>query len=99
MLYYLALFLENTLNPPGVGVFKYITFRSAGAAITALLISLIFGQTIIRFLQKKQIGEQSKAELKEVGNHHSKAGTPTMGGIIVLISVLLPTLFWANILN
>lgn len=99
MLYYLALFLENTLNPPGVGVFKYITFRSAGAAITALLISLIFGQMIIRFLQKKQIGEQSKAELQAVGNHHSKAGTPTMGGIIVLISVLLPTLFWANILN
>lgn len=99
MLYYLALFLENTLNPPGVGVFKYITFRSAGAAITALLISLIFGQTIIRFLQKKQIGEQSKAELQAVGNHHAKAGTPTMGGIIVLISVLLPTLFWANILN
>lgn len=99
MLYYLALFLENTLNPPGVGVFKYITFRSAGAAITALLISLIFGQTIIRFLQKKQIGEQSKAELQTVGNHHSKAGTPTMGGIIVLISVLFPTLFWANISN
>lgn len=99
MLYYLALFLESTLNPPGFGVFKYITFRSAGAAITALLISLIFGPMIIRLLKKKQIGEQSKAELQEVGNHHSKAGTPTMGGIIVLISVLLPTLIWANIFN
>lgn len=99
MLYYLALFLESTLNPPGFGVFKYITFRSAGAAITALLISLIFGPMIIRFLKKKQIGEQSKAELQEVGNHHSKAGTPTMGGIIVLLSVLLPTLLWANVLN
>ncbi len=99
MLYYLALFLEKTLNPPGFGVFKYITFRSAGAAITALLISLIFGPIIIKFLQKKQIGEQSKAELQAVGNHHSKAGTPTMGGIIVLFSVLLPTLLWANVLN
>lgn len=99
MLYYLALFLENAFNPPGFGVFKYITFRSAGAAITALLISFVFGPMIIRFLKKKQIGEQSKVELQEVGTHQSKAGTPTMGGIIVLLSVLLPTLLWANIFN
>lgn len=99
MLYYLALFLEQAFKPPGFGVFKYITFRSAAAAITALLISFVFGPMIIRYLKKKQIGEQSKEELREVGTHHSKAGTPTMGGIIVLLSVLLPTLLWANVLN
>lgn len=99
MLYYLALYLEKIFNPPGFGLFKYISFRSAAAAITALLISFIFGPAIIRYLQKKQIGEQSKLELKNVGNHSSKAGTPTMGGIIVLISILIPTLLWANVLN
>lgn len=99
MLYYLALFLQNAFNPPGFGLFKYITFRSAAAAITALLISFIFGPMIIRYLKNKQIGEQSKAELRDVGTHHSKAGTPTMGGLIVLLSVLLPTFLWANLLN
>ncbi len=99
MLYYLALYIERIINPPGFGLFKYISFRSAAAAITALLISLIFGSAIIKYLQKKQIGEQSKIELKDVGNHKTKAGTPTMGGIIVLISILIPTLLWANITN
>lgn len=99
MLYYLALFLQDAFHPPGFGVFKYITFRSAAAAITALLISFVFGPMIIRYLKDKQIGEQSKLELREVGTHHSKAGTPTMGGLIVLLSALLPTLLWANVLN
>lgn len=99
MLYYLALYLEKLLHPPGFGVFKYITFRSAAAAITALLISFIFGPIIIRTLKKKQIGEQAKQELQQVGNHINKAGTPTMGGLIVLLSLILPTLLWADIFN
>jgi len=99
MLYYLAEWIKNTFNPPGFGVFQYITFRSAASAISALLISFIFGPFIIKILKRKQIGEQAKLELNGVGNHNLKAGTPTMGGLIVLLSVLLPTLFWANILN
>lgn len=99
MLYYLALWIKQTFNPPGFGVFQYITFRSAAAAITALLISFIAGPKIINFLRKKQIGEQNKLELNGVGNHSKKAGTPTMGGIIVLCSLLIPTLLWGDILN
>lgn len=99
MLYYFGLWLKEWFDPPGFGVFQYITFRSALAAITALLISFIFGPMIIRMLKKYQIGEQSKQELQQVGNHSLKAGTPTMGGIIVLLSILLPTLLWANLGN
>ncbi|MGE5479688.1 MAG: phospho-N-acetylmuramoyl-pentapeptide-transferase [Chloroflexota bacterium] len=99
MIYFLTRWLQLAFDPPGVGVFRYITFRSAGAAITALLISVFIGPMIIRFLKKRLIGEQSKRELQGVGNHCTKAGTPTMGGLIVLASVLLPTLLWANISN
>jgi len=97
MLYYLALWLEREFQPPGFGVFKYVTFRSAAAAITALLISFVVGPRIIAALKRRQMGEQEKRELTGVGNHNLKAGTPTMGGLIVLTSLLLPTLLWANI--
>lgn len=96
MLYYLALWLREQYNPPGFGVFQYVTFRSAAAAITALLISFIVGPIIIRILKRKQMGEQEKRELAGVGNHNLKAGTPTMGGLIVLTALLVPTLLWAN---
>lgn len=99
MLYYLGLWLRDNFHPPGFGVFQYITFRSALAAITALLISFIFGPMVIRLLKKNQIGEQSKVELQSVGNHSLKAGTPTMGGIIVLMSILIPTILWADLGN
>lgn len=99
MLYYLLEWLRLEFAPPGFGVVKYITFRSASAAITALLISFIAGPKIINILKKKQIGEQSKAELNGIGNHNLKAGTPTMGGIIVLSSLLIPTLLWGDIRN
>lgn len=99
MLYYLLEWLRVEFSPPGFGVVKYITFRSAAAAITALLISFIAGPKIINFLRKKQIGEQSKVELIGIGNHNLKAGTPTMGGIIVLSSLLIPTLLWGDISN
>ena len=99
MLYILANWLRVTFDPPGMGLFQYITFRAAAAAITALLISFVFGPIIIRKIKNKQIGEQAKLELTGVGLHQGKAGTPTMGGIIVLISLLVPTLLWADIKN
>ncbi|MDQ1267009.1 MAG: phospho-N-acetylmuramoyl-pentapeptide-transferase [Bacteroidota bacterium] len=97
MLYYLAEWLKNLLHPPGFGLFQYITFRSAAAAITALLISFWLGPKIIRILKKRQIGEQAKHELTGIGEHKGKAGTPTMGGLIVLAALLIPTILWANI--
>ncbi len=99
MLYYLLLWIDKTFDPPGFGVFQFITFRSAAAAITALLISFVIGPKIIRALKRHQLGEQAKQELIDIGQHKSKAGTPTMGGIIVLLALLLPTLLWANISN
>ena len=99
MLYHLFLYLEKVYNFPGAGLFKYITFRAAGAAITALLISFIIGPSLIRTIKRRQIGEQAKSELHNVGNHNSKAGTPTMGGLIVLLSIIFPTLLWAPLDN
>ncbi|MGI6370285.1 MAG: phospho-N-acetylmuramoyl-pentapeptide-transferase [Ignavibacteria bacterium] len=99
MLYYLANWLDSMFELPGFGVFQYLTFRAAAAAITSLFLSLVFGPIIIRKLKEKQLGEQAKVELTGVGNHHLKAGTPTMGGLIILLSLLVPTLFWADIFN
>ncbi len=99
MLYHLGLWLRETFNIPGFGLFQYITFRAALAAISALLISIIFGPIIIKKLKNHQIGEQAKSELQKVGNHSLKAGTPTMGGLIVLFALLLPTILWADISN
>ncbi|MFN4988978.1 MAG: phospho-N-acetylmuramoyl-pentapeptide-transferase, partial [Ignavibacteria bacterium] len=99
MLYFLTSWLRTNFNLPGFGVFQYVTFRSAAATITALLISFIVGPWIIRMLKRMQIGEQAKSELQETGNHSLKAGTPTMGGLIVLSAVIIPTLLWSNIQN
>ena len=93
------MWIQNTFDPPGFGVFQYTTFRSAAAAITALLVAFIFGPKIINWLKKMQIGEQAKSELQGVGLHINKAGTPTMGGLIVLLSLLLPTILWADMTN
>jgi phospho-N-acetylmuramoyl-pentapeptide-transferase len=99
MLYYLLTWINENFDPPGFGIFQYITFRSAAAAITALLISFFFGKKIIRLLQRKQIGEQAKTELQGIGLHVNKAGTPTMGGLIVLLSLILPSILWADLSN
>lgn len=99
MLYYFGLWLRDILDPPGFGIFQYITFRAAMAAISALLISFVFGPIIINKLRNLQIGEQAKNELQKVGNHSLKAGTPTMGGLIVLAALLIPTILWADISN
>jgi phospho-N-acetylmuramoyl-pentapeptide-transferase len=96
MLYYLFKYL-NTLNVPGAGVFNYISFRSAMAVITSLIISLLIGKRIILFLQKKQIGEI----VRELGleGQYRKQGTPSMGGIIILASIIVPTLLFAKLEN
>ncbi len=97
MLYYLFDLLEKHFHPPGFGVFRYLTFRSALAAITALLISFVIGPIVIRKLHKHQIGEQAKVE--GPASHLSKAGTPTMGGLIILGSVVIPLLLWGDVGN
>lgn len=99
MLYQLALWLRSLADFPGANLFQYVTFRAAAAAIFALLISLLVGPRIISALKRRQIGEQAKSELQSVGQHSLKAGTPTMGGLIVLAAVLIPTLLWANVQN
>lgn len=99
MLYFLAEWLHKTFDPPGFGVFQFITFRAAAAAITAMIISFYLGPKIIAKLKRMQIGEQAKTELMDKGLHLNKAGTPTMGGLIVLASLIIPSLLWANMTN
>lgn len=95
MLYYLLLPLKDFVS--GFNLFRYITFRAAWAAITALMISLFVGPYIIRKLQQYQIGEEIRADGPET--HQKKAGTPTMGGLIILAALIIPTLLWARIEN
>ena len=97
MLYYIIEVLERLYHPPGFGLIRYITFRAAAAALTALVIAFWLGPKIIRRLRELQIGEAAKVEAPKT--HLTKAGTPTMGGLIVLASVLVPTLLWANLAN
>lgn len=96
MLYYLFKYLDS-LDVPGTGVFQYISFRSAMAVIASLFITLIIGKRIIRILQKKQIGET----VRNLGlqGENLKAGTPTMGGIIILAAIIVPTLLFARLDN
>ena len=96
MLVYLFKYLD-TLDIPGAGMFQYITFRSAMAVITSLVISLLIGKRIIQFLQKKQVGEV----VRDLGleGQYQKKGTPSMGGIIILASILVPTLMFAKLDN
>lgn len=96
MLYYLFEYL-NQFDVPGAGVFQYISFRAASAVIVSLLISLVFGKRIIRVLQKKQVGET----VRDLGlkGQTDKQGTPTMGGLIILASILIPTLLFARLDN
>jgi len=97
MLYYLFEFLENNYDLPGARLFQYISFRAAFAIILSLLISTIFGKRIILFLQRKQIGES----VRELGleGQKEKAGTPTMGGLIIIMSTLIPVLLLAQLNN
>lgn len=95
MLYYLFEYINKNFNPPGFDIFRFLTFRSALAAITGLTLALFLSPKIIAILQKNQIGEAKKIDGPKF--HWSKAGTPTMGGIIVIISVVIPVVLWADI--
>lgn len=97
MLYYLFSYLDQTLNLPGAGLFEFISFRAAIAVLTSVFIALFFGKRIIWILQRQQIGEN----VRELGlkDEQLKAGTPTMGGIILLMAVFFPTLLFAKLGN
>ncbi len=95
MLYYLFDYINKIFSPPGFKVFRYLTFRSALAAITALILAFYLGPKIIKILEKHQIGEAKKADGPK--SHWSKAGTPTMGGVILIISIVIPVLMWAEL--
>lgn len=96
MLYHLFELIKNW-DIPGLGIMQYITFRAAAAIILSLVITMVFGKRIIRFLQRKQIGE----EVRDLGleGQLQKKGTPTMGGLIIIASILIPTLLFARLDN
>ncbi len=97
MLYYLFQYLDRAFDFPGAGVFQYISFRALGAVITSLLIAAVFGRRIIDYLRTLQIGE----EIRDLGleGQMQKRGTPTMGGFIILASLLIPALLFAKLSN
>lgn len=97
MLYYLFTYLRENFGMFGAGVFYYITFRTAMAIILSLIISMLMGKSFIKFLHKKQIGET----VRDLGleGEKQKKGTPTMGGIIIIMAILIPTLLFARVEN
>ncbi len=97
MLYYLFDWLHKAYDFPGAGVFQYISFRSAMAIITSLLITVVFGKNLINFLRRKQVGET----VRDLGlnGQLEKQGTPTMGGFIILAGILIPTLLFTKLEN
>ena len=97
MLYYLFEYLENHFQLTGASLFQYISFRSALAFVISLLISMIFGKNLINYLRKKQIGES----IRDLGleGQKEKSGTPTMGGIIIILATLIPVLLLAKLDN
>ena len=97
MLYHLFKYFDNVHNLPGAGMFQYISFRAAAAIIIALLIVIVFGRNIINFLRRKQIGE----EIRDLGleGQLQKKGTPTMGGVIILLAILIPVLLFGQLDN
>lgn len=97
MLYYLFNYLKTEFNYTGTGMWQFITFRVTMALLLSLAISLLFGKRIVRYLQKKQIGET----IRDLGlaGQVSKKGTPTMGGLIILAAIVIPTILFARVLN
>jgi len=97
MFYYLFDYLERAFDFPGASMFQYFSFRAAAAVITSLIISLLFGKSLINFLRKKQVGET----IRDLGleGQNEKHGTPTMGGLIIIGAILVPTLLFAKLGN
>jgi phospho-N-acetylmuramoyl-pentapeptide-transferase len=97
MLYYLFEFLETQYNLPGASLFDYLSFRAAVSVIISLIISVVFGKRIIEYLRKRQIGEN----VRKLGleGEEKKSGTPTMGGLIIIIATIIPVLLMSNLEN
>jgi phospho-N-acetylmuramoyl-pentapeptide-transferase len=97
MLYYLFTYLNKNYNIPGAGVFQYITFRTAMAVITSLIVTTVYGRRLFDYLRFKQVGES----IRNLGleGQMQKAGTPTMGGIIIILGILIPTFLFAKLEN
>ena len=97
MLYYLFEYLENRCSLTDASVFQFITFRAAAAFILSLVISSIYGKRIINFLRKQQVGET----VRDLGleGQKQKSGTPTMGGIIIILATLIPAILLAKLDN
>lgn len=97
MIYYLFNYLDKAYDFPGAGMFNYISFRGAAAFLVSLLIAIIFGKKIINFLRRAQIGET----VRDLGlqGQNEKAGTPTMGGIIIILATVVPVLLFARLEN
>jgi phospho-N-acetylmuramoyl-pentapeptide-transferase len=97
MFYYLFTYLKEEIDLVGAGVFQYISFRAGMAALLSLIITITFGKNLIRLLHKKQVGER----IRDLGlaGQMEKKGTPTMGGIIIILAIILPTLFFSRIGN
>ena len=97
MLYYLFQYLDRNFDFPGAGVFQYISFRALGSVVTSLLVAAIFGRRIIDKLRSLQIGES----IRDLGleGQMQKRGTPTMGGFIIIASLLVPVLLFAKLTN
>src|SRR5574344_2715626 len=96
MIYHLYSLIEHW-DIPGLGVMQYISFRAAASAILSLVVTMVFGRRIIRFLQRMQIGE----EVRNLGleGQMQKKGTPTMGGVIIILAILVPVLLFCNLTN
>ena len=97
MLYNLFEYLNNNYDLVGSGVFQYLSFRAGMAAIFSLIISILFGKKIINILSKFQLSENIRD--LDLEGQKEKTGTPTMGGIIILISILIPTILFADLNN
>ena len=97
MFYYLFRFIHEAFSLPGSGLYSYVSFRAPLTFVTAIFISMIIGKHIIKYLQKKQIGES----IRDLGleGQLSKKGTPTMGGIIIIIAILVPCLLFGRLRN
>ena len=97
MFYYLFTYLDQEIDLAGAGVFQYISFRAGMAALLSLIITITFGKNLIRFLQKKQVGET----IRDLGleGQMQKKGTPTMGGLIIILAIVLPTLLFSIVGN
>jgi phospho-N-acetylmuramoyl-pentapeptide-transferase len=97
MLYYLFQFLDERFDIPGAGLFQYISFRAACSIILSLIISLVFGKRLIALLRRRQVGET----VRDLGlqGQMEKSGTPTMGGLIIIAAILIPTLLFARLSN